>query len=237
MLTRFFSRVYSWVHYRVYSRGVSSFFFKRFRQGFSQGFIESFFEGQIEGLIPRFIERFVQVFNQGFIINITSVYIRRIINFWWRYGNFEDFLTQIEKVEGGLDKFSSGYKQFGPQVHYLYIIYIGWNTITNYPCEDSHCTLYQICFHGLSRYLQLQNKYYFFNQTINCNQGLRLKSSHLSVVPQYNQRCSLFKVNVPSVGCITWLEWAPAAHSLHLYGEFNEWNRTSHPFKKLDFGR
>lgn len=33
-----------------------------------------------------------------------------------RYGNFEDFLTQIEKVEGGLDNFSSGYKQFGPQV-------------------------------------------------------------------------------------------------------------------------
>ncbi|XP_023323233.1 1,4-alpha-glucan-branching enzyme [Eurytemora carolleeae] len=76
-----------------------------------------------------------------------------------RYGNFEDFLTQIEKVEGGLDNFSSGYKQFGPQI------------------------------------------------------------------------------NIPSVGCITWLEWAPAAHSLNLYGEFNEWNRTSHPFQKLDFGR
>jgi 1,4-alpha-glucan branching enzyme len=74
-----------------------------------------------------------------------------------RYGNFEDFLAEIEKVEGGLDTFSSGYKQFGPQVD--------------------------------------------------------------------------------ASGCITWLEWAPAAHSLHLYGDFNEWNRSSHPFQKMDFGR
>ncbi len=33
-----------------------------------------------------------------------------------RYGNYEDFITQLDKVEGGLEKFALGYKQFGPQV-------------------------------------------------------------------------------------------------------------------------
>ena len=38
-------------------------------------------------------------------------------------------------------------------------------------------------------------------------------------------------------GDIKWTEWAPAARSLHLMGEFNNWNRHSHPFTKMDFGR
>ena len=31
-------------------------------------------------------------------------------------------------------------------------------------------------------------------------------------------------------------EWAPSAHQLYLMGEFNNWNPTSHPMKKLDNG-
>ncbi|MEM1138077.1 MAG: alpha-amylase family glycosyl hydrolase [Bacteroidota bacterium] len=31
-------------------------------------------------------------------------------------------------------------------------------------------------------------------------------------------------------------EWAPMAYSLYLIGDFNEWNRTSHPLKKIDNG-
>jgi len=46
-----------------------------------------------------------------------------------------------------------------------------------------------------------------------------------------------FGAQVKADGSIEWLEWAPVAQSLHLYGEFNQWNRTSHPFKKLEFGR
>jgi len=38
-------------------------------------------------------------------------------------------------------------------------------------------------------------------------------------------------------GGIRWMEWAPAAHSLHLTGEFNNWDKVSHPFKKMDYGR
>ena len=29
-------------------------------------------------------------------------------------------------------------------------------------------------------------------------------------------------------------EWAPSAYQLYLTGEFNGWNQTSHPLKKLD---
>ena len=38
-------------------------------------------------------------------------------------------------------------------------------------------------------------------------------------------------------GDIKWTEWAPAARSLHLMGEFNNWNRVSHEFTKQEFGR
>ena len=31
-------------------------------------------------------------------------------------------------------------------------------------------------------------------------------------------------------------EWAPNARSLHLIGDFNNWNRISHPLKKLENG-
>jgi 1,4-alpha-glucan branching enzyme len=36
---------------------------------------------------------------------------------------------------------------------------------------------------------------------------------------------------------ITCLEWCPGAEALFLRGDFNDWNRISHPFKKLDFGK
>ena len=31
-------------------------------------------------------------------------------------------------------------------------------------------------------------------------------------------------------------EWAPSAYQLYLEGEFNNWNKTSHPLKKLENG-
>ena len=31
-------------------------------------------------------------------------------------------------------------------------------------------------------------------------------------------------------------EWAPSAHQLYLTGDFNGWNWTSHPLKRLDNG-
>lgn len=32
-------------------------------------------------------------------------------------------------------------------------------------------------------------------------------------------------------------EWAPGAHQLYLYGDFNNWNSRSHPFTKIDHGK
>ena len=37
-------------------------------------------------------------------------------------------------------------------------------------------------------------------------------------------------------GAWVYREWAPSAHQLYLTGEFNDWNFTSHPLKRLDNG-
>ncbi|XP_064121951.1 1,4-alpha-glucan-branching enzyme-like [Macrobrachium nipponense] len=46
-----------------------------------------------------------------------------------------------------------------------------------------------------------------------------------------------FGFHVNPDNSITWMEWAPLAQALFLKGDFNDWNLTSHPFKKLDFGK
>ena len=46
-----------------------------------------------------------------------------------------------------------------------------------------------------------------------------------------------FGPQILSDGSIKWTEWAPSAKSLHLVGEFNNWDRFSHPFKQLGYGR
>ncbi|XP_068240503.1 1,4-alpha-glucan-branching enzyme [Palaemon carinicauda] len=74
-----------------------------------------------------------------------------------RYGCFEELKGKIEKTEGGLPEFASGYKNFGYHVN-----------------PDNS---------------------------------------------------------------IKWMEWAPLAKALFLKGDFNDWNITSHSFKKLDFGK
>ena len=38
-------------------------------------------------------------------------------------------------------------------------------------------------------------------------------------------------------GDIKWTEWAPAARSLHLMGDFNNWSRVSHEFTQREYGR
>lgn len=40
----------------------------------------------------------------------------------------------------------------------------------------------------------------------------------------------------PTPEGILYHEWAPNAKAAFLMGEFNDWNQTSHPMKKLDFG-
>ncbi|KAJ7232223.1 glycoside hydrolase family 13 protein [Mycena haematopus] len=45
-----------------------------------------------------------------------------------------------------------------------------------------------------------------------------------------------FGLNVGSNGEVVYREWAPNAKEAYLIGDFNEWNRASHPMKKNDFG-
>lgn len=46
-----------------------------------------------------------------------------------------------------------------------------------------------------------------------------------------------YGIHVLPDNCIKCLEWAPGASAVYLRGDFNGWNSTSHPFKKLDFGK
>lgn len=46
-----------------------------------------------------------------------------------------------------------------------------------------------------------------------------------------------FGPQVDPDGNIRWVEWAPAATCLHLTGEFNSWDRSSHPFRQVEYGR
>ncbi|KAK7054189.1 1,4-alpha-glucan branching enzyme [Favolaschia claudopus] len=45
-----------------------------------------------------------------------------------------------------------------------------------------------------------------------------------------------FGFNIASNGEVVYREWAPNATEASLIGDFNEWNRTSHPMKKDSFG-
>ncbi|RWS27786.1 1:4-alpha-glucan-branching enzyme-like protein [Leptotrombidium deliense] len=46
-----------------------------------------------------------------------------------------------------------------------------------------------------------------------------------------------FGVNVREDNSVYCKEWAPNAEAVFLRGDFNGWNRVSHPYKKLDFGK
>ncbi|KAF4575115.1 alpha-1,4-glucan branching enzyme [Pleurotus pulmonarius] len=45
-----------------------------------------------------------------------------------------------------------------------------------------------------------------------------------------------FGFNVKDDGTVVYREWAPNAKEAYLIGEFNDWNRTSHPMTKDNFG-
>ncbi|KAF9569108.1 glycoside hydrolase family 13 protein [Agrocybe pediades] len=45
-----------------------------------------------------------------------------------------------------------------------------------------------------------------------------------------------FGLNVGPKNEVVYREWAPNAREAYLIGDFNEWNRTSHPMKRDDFG-
>ncbi|VEN41506.1 unnamed protein product [Callosobruchus maculatus] len=54
---------------------------------------------------------------------------------------------------------------------------------------------------------------------------------------KFTQGYKYFGINVQQDNTIICREWAPGAKQLFLTGEFNGWNRDSHPYKKLEYGK
>nr|CAI5837927.1 unnamed protein product [Callosobruchus analis] len=54
---------------------------------------------------------------------------------------------------------------------------------------------------------------------------------------KFTQGYKYFGINVQQDNTIICREWAPGAKQLFLTGEFNDWNRDSHPYKKLEYGK
>ena len=46
-----------------------------------------------------------------------------------------------------------------------------------------------------------------------------------------------YGINVAPDGGVVCREWAPGAEEVYLTGDFNNWSKTQHPFKKGSFGK
>ncbi|XP_059489512.1 1,4-alpha-glucan-branching enzyme [Neocloeon triangulifer] len=56
-------------------------------------------------------------------------------------------------------------------------------------------------------------------------------------IPDFTQGYKYFGMHFNPDNSVTCREWAPGAANLYLAGDFNGWNRTSHQFNKLPFGK
>ncbi|KAF2884837.1 hypothetical protein ILUMI_21314 [Ignelater luminosus] len=56
-------------------------------------------------------------------------------------------------------------------------------------------------------------------------------------ISAFTQGYKDFGLNIQPDNTVICREWAPAAQQLFLAGEFNGWNRDSHPYKKLEYGK
>ncbi|KIY69696.1 glycoside hydrolase family 13 protein [Cylindrobasidium torrendii FP15055 ss-10] len=59
---------------------------------------------------------------------------------------------------------------------------------------------------------------------------------HEGGLDKFSQGYNKFGLNVSPSGEVTYREWAPNAQEAVLIGDFNDWNRSSHPMKKDQFG-
>lgn len=56
-------------------------------------------------------------------------------------------------------------------------------------------------------------------------------------IDKFSRGYEKYGIHVNPDNSITCHEWAPLAQGLFLKGDFNDWNKISHPFKKLEFGK
>lgn len=54
---------------------------------------------------------------------------------------------------------------------------------------------------------------------------------------KFTEGYKYYGIHVNSDNSVTCREWAPGAVDVYLTGDFNSWNRQSHPFNKLEFGK
>ncbi|KAK8752206.1 hypothetical protein OTU49_012502 [Cherax quadricarinatus] len=54
---------------------------------------------------------------------------------------------------------------------------------------------------------------------------------------KFSRGYETFGLHVNPDNSVTCVEWAPMAQGLFLKGDFNGWNKLSHPFKKLEYGK
>ncbi|EFA76234.1 1,4-alpha-glucan branching enzyme [Heterostelium album PN500] len=78
--------------------------------------------------------------------------------------------------------------------------------------------------------------------------ALRRRHSHINhMVKQFDEKeggllkfaegYNYFGFNVDSDNNVTYREWLPSAKSVFLVGDFNQWNNSSHPLNKVEYGR
>ncbi|XP_019639572.1 PREDICTED: 1,4-alpha-glucan-branching enzyme-like [Branchiostoma belcheri] len=62
-------------------------------------------------------------------------------------------------------------------------------------------------------------------------------NQHEGGLEKFSRGYQYFGIHVTEDGGVVMREWAPGAEELYLMGDFNGWNKTSHSFKKLPFGK
>ncbi|XP_074596914.1 1,4-alpha-glucan-branching enzyme [Brevipalpus obovatus] len=78
---------------------------------------------------------------------------------------------------------------------------------------------------------EIKRRYYHFKKhldSISASEG---------GLKEFIESYKRFGVHVNKDSSIRCVEWAPGAEGLYLKGDFNGWSSTSHPYKKLDFGK
>ncbi|KAG0132953.1 glycoside hydrolase superfamily [Tuber indicum] len=68
------------------------------------------------------------------------------------------------------------------------------------------------------------------------NEWIQKLNNHEGGLKEFSKGYEKFGINVARNGTITYREWAPNAVNANFIGDFNGWNRQSHPMKKNGFG-
>ncbi|KAJ8970066.1 hypothetical protein NQ317_008239 [Molorchus minor] len=67
--------------------------------------------------------------------------------------------------------------------------------------------------------------------------NLHAIEQHGGGLDNFTKAYTFYGINLQPDNSIVCREWAPGAQQLFLTGEFNGWNRDSHPYKKMEYGK